>query len=92
MPSAGDSDQVTPVLVVPVTETANCLDCPPESEIVDGDSVIPTVGTSEIAALALLLLSAALVAVKVTVWLLVIDAGAVYFPPAMVPTAGVMDH
>lgn len=92
MPTAGDSDQVTPVLVVPVTDAVNWLDCPAESEIVEGDTVIPTVGTRAITALALLVVSATLVAVNVTVWLLVIDAGAVNVPPTTVPTAGVRDH
>ena len=74
---AGDSDQFTLVLVVPVTDAVNCWDCPPESEIVDGESVTPTAGTSEMTALALLVGSATLVAVNITVGLVVIEAGAV---------------
>jgi hypothetical protein len=47
------------------------------SEAVEGVMVIDTEGVNEITALALLVLSAALVALTVTVWAVVTSAGAV---------------
>ena len=55
--------------------------------------MICTGGTTVILAVAILLVSAALVAVTVTVCGLLSVAGAVYRPPLeIVPTAGLTDH
>ena len=72
VPTAGVSDQLTPVFVVPPTVAVNCLDCPPEREAVVGDTPIVTevagvVGIRDMVALADFDESAALVAVSVTV-------------------------
>lgn len=75
-PTAGESDQLTLVLLDPVTVAFSVADCPPVSEAVVGDTVIAT-GTSEILEPALLVASAALVAVTVTVWAEAMVAGAV---------------
>ena len=91
-PTAGFRDQVTPVLVVPLIETLNWADWPPASETAVGDIEIPTVGESVIAALAVLVESAKLVAVSITVCWLVIVAGAVYKPFVTVPAAGASDQ
>ena len=76
MPTAGLNDQFTPVFVVPVTELLNCTDWPPVSDELAGVVVMLT-GTSDAVALAVLLGSAALVAVTVIVWEELIMAGAV---------------
>jgi hypothetical protein len=55
----------------------NVADWPPVSEAVEGVMVIDTDGVNEITALALLVLSAALVALTVTDWAVVTSAGAV---------------
>jgi hypothetical protein len=65
------------LLVEPLTVALNVADCPPVSEAVEGVMVIDTEGVNEITALALLVLSAALVALTVTVWAVVTSAGAV---------------
>ena len=65
------------LLVEPLTVALNVADCPPVSEAVEGVIVIDTDGVNEITALALLVLSAALVALTVTVWAVVTSAGAV---------------
>jgi hypothetical protein len=65
------------VLLDPLTVALNVADCPPVSEAVEGVIVIDTEGVNEITALALLVLSAALVAVTVTDWAVVTSAGAV---------------
>jgi hypothetical protein len=60
---------------------------------VDGLTVTCTGGTTVALAIACLLVSAALVAVTVTVCGLLSVAGAVYRPPLeIVPTAGLTDH
>ena len=65
------------LLVEPLTVALNVADCPPVSEAVEGVNVIDTEGVNEITALALLVLSAALVALTVTDWDVVTSAGAV---------------
>jgi hypothetical protein len=65
------------LLVEPLTVALNVADCPPVSEAVEGVMVIDTEGVNEITALALLVLSAALVALTVTDWAVVTSAGAV---------------
>jgi hypothetical protein len=65
------------LLVEPLTVALNVADCPPVSEAVEGVIVIDTEGVNEITALALLVLSAALVALTVTDWDVVTSAGAV---------------
>jgi len=97
VPTAGESDQLTPLFVVPPTVAANCFDWPPESEAVAGEIAIVTPGgggatPSEIAALADFVESATLVAEIVTVWADFILAGAVYRPFTIVPTCGERAH
>jgi hypothetical protein len=77
VPTDGDSDQLTPVLLAPLTVAWMVVDCPPVSEAAEGVTVIDTEGTNDIDALALLVPSAALVAVTVTVCAEVTNAGAV---------------
>jgi hypothetical protein len=69
-------DQFTAVLLEPVTVALNVVDCPPVSEAVVGDTEIDT-GVSVMAAVSLLVASAALVAFTVTVCAEAITAGAV---------------
>jgi hypothetical protein len=59
-------DQVTPVLVDPLTVAFRVVDCPPESDAEDGETETDT-GTNEMLAVSLLVLSAALVAFTTTV-------------------------
>jgi hypothetical protein len=77
VPTAGLSDQVTAVLVVPVTVAENCWVCEAVSDTVVGVTETATTGTSVTVAVAVLVASAALVAVMVMVCCDVIDAGAV---------------
>ena len=73
VPAAGLSDQVTAVLLVPVTEALKVADAEAPSETEVGPIVTAT-GVSDTVALAVLVVSAALVAVTVTVcWLATID-------------------
>jgi hypothetical protein len=67
VPTAGVNDHVAAVLVVPAMEALNWLDWPAVSETEEGATAIETTGTSVIVALALLVLSATLVAVRITV-------------------------
>jgi hypothetical protein len=76
VPTDGETDQFTLVLLDPVTVAFSVADCPPESEAVVGDTLIAT-GTSEMVELALLVASAALVAFTVMVWAEATVAGAV---------------
>lgn len=76
-PTDGDNDQFTPVSLVPLTVASSVVDWPPVREAVVGVSVIDTEGFNDIDALALLVPSAALVAVTVTVCADVTNAGAV---------------
>ena len=69
--------QLTAVLVAPRTMAVNCWLCKAANVTEGGVREMPTVGLSVILALADLLESATLVAVTVTVWELVIEAGAV---------------
>ena len=95
-PTAGLSDHVMAVFVVPLTVAVNWLVWFAESDAVAG--VTETVtgcagGLSVIAADAFFVVSATLVAVIVTACKAVTDAGAVYMPLAeTVPTAGLSDH
>ncbi len=73
----------------PLTVALNVADWPPVRDAVEGVIVIDTEGVNEITALALLVLSAALVAVTVTDCAVVTSAGALYTPLVTVPTAGV---
>jgi hypothetical protein len=65
------------VLLVPVTVAFSVVDCPPVSEAAVGVIVIDAEGVKETFALALFVLSAALVAVTVTDWDVVTSDGAV---------------
>jgi hypothetical protein len=75
VPAAGLSDQVTAVLLVPVTEALKVADADAPSETEAGPIVTAT-GVKDTVALAVLVVSAALVAVTVTVWWFAIIAGA----------------
>jgi len=75
VPSAGDADQVTAVLLVPFTEAVKVADLPAASDAVEGPTVTAT-GCNATVALAVFVESAALVAVTVTVCWLGIVAGA----------------
>ena len=82
MPTAGDKDQLTSVFVLPVTVVENCLDSPPESDAVAGDSDRETTGGggaawSEMVELADFVESATLTALILTVCGVVMLAGAV---------------
>lgn len=76
LPTEGEIDQVTFGFDVPLNDALNCCVCPPDSETDVGDIVTET-GTRDTTALAVLVESAALVAVTVTVWAEVMVAGAV---------------
>jgi hypothetical protein len=75
VPVAGLSDQVTAVLPVPVTEALKLADADAPSDTVAGPMVTAT-GVRDTVAVAVLVVSAALVAVTVTVCWLAIFAGA----------------
>jgi hypothetical protein len=75
LPTAGLSDQVTPVWLVPETEALKVADSPALSDAKAGPIVSAT-GVSDTAALAVFVVSAALVAVTVTTCLFAMIAGA----------------
>ena len=75
VPAAGLSDPVTAVLLVPVTEALKVADAAAPSETVAGPIVTAT-GERDTVAVAVLVVSAALVAVTVTVCWLATMAGA----------------
>jgi hypothetical protein len=80
VPTDGDIDQLTLVLLDPLTVALNVLDCPPVSEAEEGVMLIDTEdtdGVNDTMAVALLVLSAALVALTVTDCDVVTNAGAV---------------
>ena len=68
MPTAGLRDQVTAVLLLPVTVAVNCWLCEALSVALAGLTDTLTGGCRLTVALALLVASATLVAVTVTVW------------------------
>ena len=78
VPTEGARVHVTAVedAGVPAIETLNWFDWPPVREIEEGVNATPTAGTSVIVALDVLVGSAALVSVTVTVCWLVTVAGA----------------
>ena len=75
VPSAGDADHVTAVLLLPVTDAAKVADLPAASDTLGGPTVTAT-GCNVTVALAVCEVSATLVAVTVTVCRLGIVAGA----------------
>ena len=77
VPAAGLIDHVTAVFDAPFTDAVNCFACDALSEVADGDTDTETVGFSVIVAVAILVVSAVLFAVTVTVWTDVMLAGAV---------------
>ena len=77
LPITGLRDQVTAVFDVPVTAAVNVWVCEGVSVTLPGVNATLTGGASDTLALAVLVESAALVAVTVTVCALVIEAGAV---------------
>ena len=76
VPTDGASAHVTAVDGTPPIDTLNWVDWPPVREIEEGVNAMPTVGTSVIVALPVLVESAKLVAVTVTVCWLLMVAGA----------------
>ena len=70
------TDQFTDVLLVPVTVAAKVAEAPTPTDAVDGPSVTAT-GVKDTVALAVLVESATLVAVTVTVCWLAMGMGAV---------------
>ena len=95
-PMAGDTDHVTPELPVPLTVALNWAICPDASEAEDGETdteIGPAaLGCSTTAALAVLVGSAVLVAIRVTVVCVLTDAGAEYMPLEMDPMLGTRDQ
>jgi hypothetical protein len=95
-PTLGASDQVTAVFVVPLTVAVNCcvweLDKVALAGLTDTETP-PAGGLSVTAAVPVFVVSAALVAVTVTVCVEVMLEGAVYRPAVdIVPTFGVSDQ
>lgn len=76
-PAAGLIVHVTAVFAVPVTDAVNCWVCDSCSAAVPGVTKTATGGISVMVAVSDFAGSATLVAVTVTVWEEVIDAGAV---------------
>jgi hypothetical protein len=86
-------DQVTAVLLVPLTVAVNVWFCDGSKDTEDGVSETVSGRVSVTVAVTDLVGSATLAAVTVMVWELVIEAGAVYRPVlAIVPTAGFSDQ
>ena len=77
VPAAGLIDQVTAVFDAPVTVAENCLVCDGVNVTEAGETETPIVGLNVMAAVAFFDGSPTLVAVRTTVWVAVIDAGAV---------------
>lgn len=77
LPTEGDIDQVTFGFVVPLSDALNCCDALGPSVSVPGTTATVTVGSRVMTAEALLVTSAALVAVTVTVCCVAMDPGAV---------------
>ena len=78
---------------MPLTVAVNVWFCDGCKDTVDGVSETVTGGVSVTVAIADLVGSATLAAFTVTVWELVIEAGAVYRPAAvMLPTTGLSDQ
>ena len=77
VPTDGIRDQVTAVLLDPAMVAVNCCVCEADRLTPPGASVMDTVGDKLTVALALLVESAALVAVTVTFCAAVMVAGAV---------------
>ena len=75
VPTAGLSDQLTAVLLLPVTQAVNVADAPTPSDAEAGPNVTP-IGIKDTVALAAFVESATLVAVTVTLCWLAIIAGA----------------
>jgi len=81
VPTCGLKDHVTAVLEVPVTVDLNVALWPPVSDALPGDKLTPTVwvevGFRTMLAVAVLVGSATLVTLIVTVWELLMVVGAV---------------
>ena len=93
LPAAGITAQVTAGLLVPVTLAVNCRVWRANSLAVVGATLTATVGVRLTMAEAVLVGSATLVALTVTVWAEATDSGAVYKPVLeMEPTGGLIDH
>lgn len=93
VPTCGLSDHVKAVLEVPLTSGVNVALCPPVSDAVPGDRLTLITGGSKIRVTdAVLLGSAWLMAVTVTVCGEEMLLGAVYTPLNTLPTSGVSDQ
>ena len=93
MPTTGSSDQVTLVLLVPVTVAVNCWVFKAERFTEAGLRLTTGGGNKLTLALADWLVSATLVAMTLIVWPAPIAAGAVYRPVLETkPTAGLTDQ
>jgi hypothetical protein len=77
LPTAGFSDHVTAVFELPVTTALNAWVCDGDKLTLPGATAILSGGTSDTLALAVLVESATLAAVTVTVCAVAIDDGAV---------------
>src|SRR5205085_1997519 len=84
VPGPAITAQVTDVLLVPVTEAANCCVSPAVRFAVFGLTVTAIVGLRFTVAVSDLLVSATLVALTVAVCVVGIEAGAVYRPLALI--------
>src|SRR5450759_3428326 len=92
-PTNGLIDHVTAVLLLPVTLAVYCCVWPALNVALAGLTETLTGGTSVMLALALLVVSAALVAFTVTLCSAVTEFGAAYNPLVeIVPTAGFTDQ
>jgi hypothetical protein len=76
VPTVGEIDHVTEVLAEPVTNPVNCWACDAESVAEVGETLSPTVGDSDTVPDAVLVESAALVAVTVIICAVVMVDGA----------------
>ena len=93
LPTTGVSDHVTALLLVLVTAAEKVWVCDCVKVTLAGATVTPTGGFRVTVTEADFVESATLVAVTITVWGTLIEAGAVYRPAAlMLPRAGLTDH
>src|SRR6516165_3617001 len=90
----GLTDQVTAVLLLPVTVAVNCCVCPCDRDAVAGLTATETLpgGRSVTTELAVLVGSSTLMIVTVTVCWVVITSGAWYRPEKSAPTPGFTDQ
>ncbi len=97
LPTFGIIDQLTAVFADPWIDAVNCADCPAAIVAELGPIETLTLGTdtdrpSVTVAVAVLVVSAKLVAQIVTCTSCAIDDGAVYTPFTRLPSCGLKDH